>query len=265
MSSEATFIHVGALADGFAPDSNTLENQSGLKGKKVSLNFGSGTLLWCHFNDDKTLNWGENSAIAYRATSIRPDIFFVDFMDPAQENTTITLVVDFQGGGFTLVYGKLPDEKQTRLDAFSRVEQGIPLTGVDVDIHFGTLGDSTSVAHSYTEELIGLRNMYTYSPTERYEHIYLNSHFYAWQCLDGVEKGLADVDRCHYIKVADKLYLFIWREKIIPTLGVVMIDLQENRTDGKIFGYHGNDFSELTNFAVGAYAQVLNHTTHPEG
>ena len=39
------------------------------------------------------------------------------------------------------------------------------------------------------------------------------------QCLDGVEKGLADVDRCHYVQVAEDLYLFVWREKIIPTLG----------------------------------------------
>ncbi|MCS6036118.1 hypothetical protein LNQ52_01035 [Klebsiella pneumoniae subsp. pneumoniae] len=34
-----------------------------------------------------------------------------------------------------------------------------------------------------------------------------------------MEKGLADVDRCHYVQVAEDLYLFVWREKIIPTLG----------------------------------------------
>ena len=78
-----------------------------------------------------------------------------------------------------------------------------------------------------------------------------------------MEKGLADVDRCHYVKVAEQLYLFVWREKIIPTLGVVMIDLQGMRTDGKILGYQGSDFSALSNFAVGAHAQVLNTTRHP--
>ncbi|SPX56212.1 MoaF protein [Klebsiella pneumoniae] len=61
----------------------------------------------------------------------------------------------------------------------------------------------------FTTALVGMRNQYTYSPTERYEHIYLNDNFYAWQCLDGVEKGLADVDRCHYVQVAEDLYLFV--------------------------------------------------------
>ncbi len=172
---------------------------------------------------------------------------------------------DRNQGNFTAVYGQLPDEAQTRLDAFSRVEQGLPLTAVEAEFRFGTLDDADAAPPGFTDELIGMRNMYTYSPTERYEHIYLNDNFYAWQCLDGVEKGLADVDRCHYVKVAEQLYLFVWREKIIPTLGVVMIDLQGMRTDGKILGYQGSDFSALSNFAVGAHAQVLNTTRHPRG
>ena len=65
---------------------------------------------------------------------------------------------------------------------------------------------------------------YTYSPTERYEHIYLNEDFYTWQCLMGSEKGLADTDRCHYLKLGEQLYLFVWREKIVPTLGAVVAD-----------------------------------------
>ncbi|HJU49405.1 MAG TPA: MoaF C-terminal domain-containing protein, partial [Pseudogulbenkiania sp.] len=84
------------------------------------------------------------------------------------------------------------------------------------------------------------------------------------QCLDGVEKGLADVDRCHYFKIDRNLYLFVWREKIIPTLGVVMIDLDHLKTDGKILGYQGSNFTELSNFPVGALAQVLNTTRHPQ-
>ncbi|ADO47145.1 molybdenum cofactor biosynthesis F family protein [[Enterobacter] lignolyticus] len=265
MSSEAIFIQVGALADGFAPQSNTLEKQNGLAGKRLTLHFSNGGTAECQFNDESTLNWGEHQDIAYRATSIRPEILFVDFLDPARENATLTLVADCRKGGFTLVYGKLPDETQARLDAFSRVEQGLPLTAVEVEFRFGTLDDAIATPPGFTDELIGMRNMYIYSPTERYEHIYLNDNFYAWQCLEGVEKGLADVDRCHYVKVTEQLYLFVWREKIIPTLGVVMIDLQAKRTDGKILGYQANDFAALSNFAVGAYAQVLNTTVYPRG
>ncbi len=69
------------------------------------------------------------------------------------------------------------------------------------------------------------------------------------------KRGLADVDRCHYVQVAEDLYLFVWREKIIPTLGVILIDLQQMRTDGKIMGYQGSDFGALSNFPVGASAR----------
>lgn len=39
MSSEAVFIQVGALAEGFAPHSNTLERQHGLAGTTLTLRF----------------------------------------------------------------------------------------------------------------------------------------------------------------------------------------------------------------------------------
>ncbi|MDR8377715.1 molybdenum cofactor biosynthesis protein F, partial [Acinetobacter baumannii] len=66
------------------------------------------------------------------------------------------------------------------------------------------------------------------------------------------------------VQVAEDLYLFVWREKIIPTLGVILIDLQQMRTDGKIMGYQGSDFGALSNFPVGASAKILNVTRHQE-
>jgi hypothetical protein len=116
--------------------------------------------------------------------------------------------------------------------------------------------------HSITDELVGFRNRYGYSANEVYEHVYTNSNFYSWQCLKGVEKGLADTDRCHYYRIAEKLYFFVWREKIVPTLGVLMIDLNAMRTDGKILGYVDSSFTQLSNFAVGANAEIMNFTTN---
>lgn len=82
MSTEAVFIQVGALAEGFAPHSNTLEQQHGLSGNTLTLRFADGEMLSCHFVDEQTLSWGEYRGIAYRATSIRPGILFIDFLDP---------------------------------------------------------------------------------------------------------------------------------------------------------------------------------------
>ncbi len=185
-------------------------------------------------------------------------------LDPERDNASISAVCNLTQRNATLVYGQLPDEAAARLDAFSRVEQGLPLTAVEARFVFARLDEQSGPLPDFTDALIGMRNQYTYSPTERYEHIYLNDNFYTWQCLDGVEKGLADVDRCHYVQVAEDLYLFVWREKIIPTLGVILIDLQQMRTDGKIMGYQGSDFGALSNFPVGASAKILNVTRHQE-
>jgi hypothetical protein len=111
-----------------------------------------------------------------------------------------------------------------------------------------------------TTELVGKRIRYRYSTTELYEHIYLNPSFYSWHCLSGVEAGLCDTDFCHYIKLREELYLFVWQEKIVPTLGVVTIDLVRGKTDGKIFGYAGYDFGARSNFPVGAFVEFVNFT-----
>ncbi len=61
------------------------------------------------------------------------------------------------------------------------------------------------------------------------------------------------------------MYLFVWREKIVPTLGVVVLDLNAMRTTGKIFGYEGNDFRKVVNFRIGARARLKNITPAQDG
>lgn len=276
MDSQPLFIQVGDLADGFAPDSNILPLVSDLAGHSLHLHGDDGSVTEYVFETAEDLKWtvrkgpgtGLSGIETYRATSVRKGIYFVDFIKQHERATSVSLVLDLKRGLFTGVTGTMPTEAETRLDAFSRVNRGLELTPVKATFLHGTIDRPVAdgkALHHVTDELVGLRNLYTYSLTERYEHIYLNQNFYAWQCLDGVEKGLADVDRCDYFKIADSLYLFVWREKIIPTLGVVMIDLERMKTDGKIVGYRGSDFTELSNFPVGALALILNRTGHPPG
>jgi hypothetical protein len=40
--------------------------------------------------------------------------------------------------------------------------------------------------------------------------------------------------------------------------------MQQHRSDGKIFGYAGSSFDELSNFPVASYCQVLNQTEYPD-
>ncbi|MGS0893969.1 molybdenum cofactor biosynthesis F family protein [Burkholderia stagnalis] len=266
---DPVFIQVGALADGFAPEANILATVDSLAGRTLSLDDAAGAWRIYTF-EAGALRWRDATGDAggrepCRVTRLRDGLYFVDYIDTAARATSVSLVVDLERGVWTSVVGTLPTEADTHLDAFTRVARGLPLTGVDVAFRHGTLGGHARPAapHAPTRELVGKRTMYRYSPTECYEHIYLNENFYAWQCLQGVEAGLADVDRCHYFGIADALYLFVWREKIVPTLGVVLIDLAQRKTDGKIFGYQGGDFGTLSNFPIGAHARVLNETVHP--
>ncbi|KVL19965.1 molybdenum cofactor biosynthesis F family protein [Burkholderia sp. MSMB1826] len=268
---DPVFIQVGALADGFAPEANVLAPVDALVGRTLALGDAAG--VWrVHTFEPGALQWRDpvtdtGGRAPCRVTRLRDGLYFVDYIDATARATSVSLVIDLDTGVWTSVVGTLPTEADTRIDAFTRVARGLPLTAVDAQFRHGTLGGHARPGplHAPTRELIGKRTMYRYSPTECYEHIYLNENFYAWQCLQGVERGLADVDRCHYFRIADELYLFVWREKVVPTLGVVLIDLAQRKTDGKIFGYQGGDFGTLSNFPIGAYAQVLNETVHPLG
>ena len=68
---------------------------------------------------------------------------------------------------------------------------------------------------------------------------------------------MGDVERCHYYVIDRDLYLFVWREKIIPTLGVVMLDLHALKTTGKIFGYKDNAMTAVSNFPIGAVTTII--------
>lgn len=272
MTSSSDWITVGALADGFAPDAFILPNLAELAGQTFTLHFANGWQIEHRFEQDR-LAWhaadGHSSgSAAYRATSIRPGLYLVDFIKhEAGHSWSISLVLDTPNASFTAVIGRLPDPAETHEGLYHRALAGKPLTSVEVDFLHGSLDRPWQAGlclHAPTDELVGLRNRYRYSPSEVYEHIYLNERFYAWQCLKGVEQSLCDTDRCHYYKIAEQLYLFVWQEKIVPTLGLVLIDLQQHRSDGKIFGYAGASFDALSNFPISSYCQVLNRTEYPD-
>lgn len=265
------WITVGALAEGFAADNHVLPGRDDLAGRTLTLHFADGARIEHRFGP-QSLHWQDADSKAsgeniYRATSIRSEIYLVDFLKSQNQQVhSVSLILDLRQNIFTAVIGQLPSRADTQVDLFRRALAGDELPQVKARFLQGSIDTpptADTARHLPTDELVGLRNHYRYSATEAYEHIYLNRNFYSWQCLQGVEQGLADTDRCHYYKVADQLYLFVWREKIVPTLGLVLIDLHAGRTDGKIFGYQGTDFAAPSNFPVGALAQVLNRTTHP--
>ena len=274
MSNKTEWLQVGELAAGFAPDSNILEYVNDLAGKKLDCYMDNGWLIRHTFHSGDSLTWeilsgegaevGEKVVESYTATCIRDGIYFVDFIKSQEKSTTVTLIINLNTNNGTANINIMPSREETMRPAYQRVMDGDLLTAVNSTFLQFTIGTEFTEGrgHQITDELIDKRVQYTYSPHESYEHVYMNQNYYGWQCLKGVEKGLADTDLCHYYKIDEQLYFFVWREKIIPTAGVIMIDLERLKTTGKIVGYDGTDFEKLNNFPVGAYAKVLNETKH---
>ncbi|MCL5736745.1 MAG: molybdenum cofactor biosynthesis F family protein [Actinobacteria bacterium] len=284
MLDQPAWIPVGELSDAFHPGSHAPTPTAELASKTILLHLDDGRTAECAFLTASRLLWklaagaqpqgaepsenrpGESSEghATYWAARLREGIYFVDFIWAEQRATTISLLLDLGRGIATVLIGQLPEEAQSHRCLLDRISAGDELTAVAATFISASIDrplTQQTPRHTLTQDLVGRRVEYTYSPDERYEHIYLNDSFYTWHCLQGSEKGLADTDRCHYLKVDDELYVFVWREKIVPTLGVVAVDFAAMRTAGKIFGYKGTTSGDLANFPVGAHARLLNVTT----
>jgi hypothetical protein len=268
VAARSEWISVGALGEAFAPDANLLPQTERLAGASITLHLEDRSTSELRFLNAAEVLWRNDqheliATILYSATEIRPGIIFLSVVHPNKPATAIATVLDLSRGICTMVLGELPSREEAAETLIERIGRGAELTSVRATFLSGAIGTAfTTVTsrHEETSELVGKRVEYTYSLTERYEHIYLGPRLYTWHCLNGSEKGLADTDRCHYRRIAEGLYLFVWREKIVPTLGVVLVDLAQLRTTGQVLGYLGFDFDQVTSFPVGAHARVIGET-----
>ncbi len=271
MDDALRFIQVGELVKGISE--GTLAPDELLAGSTLSLHAEDGSVTRLTFGAGGRLVWevtdgpgaGARGEETCRITRPRPDVVVVDYVSATQRATSVTVVLDMDRAAATTVVGILPTAARAAVGAFELATAGEELTSVAVTFVRSAIGrpfDAASHPHVPTAGLVGKRVEYVYSRTEKYEHIYLNEDLYTWQCLDGSEKGLADTDRCHYRLIGDELYLFVWREKIVPTLGVVLVDWRAKVSNGKLFGYEGGDFGALSTTPISSQATLLNVTTY---
>jgi hypothetical protein len=270
MSDNAGWITVDELSHGFG--ANNLPDVEGLAGKSFDFHFENGWVINHHFTSAHELVWsmkGEGGDFVenYSAVSPRPGIYFVDFEKKSEPGTTVSLALDLNQMISTAVISVMPSREEINRPILDRALAGDNLRSVKVDFYRATLDREFSSndidIHPETKELLGWRVEYSYTEEEVYEHIYLRQNAYTWNCLKGNEVGLCDTDYCSYRKVGENLYLFVWEEKIIPTVGVLLVDFNAMRTCGKIVGYQGTETSSLSNFKVGAKAIKLNLTAYP--
>jgi hypothetical protein len=252
------WLPIGGLEPGF--DENKPPRTEELIGKELTFLFDSGRAIVRYaFPDAGTLKWealagpekGSGDEERYEAIRVAPNIYFVDFLKRSRPGQSVNMALDLGAGAATFVIGTL-----VREEGCHRVRQAFLHAAVNP-----SSPDQKVIPHERSTDMVGKRVKYTYSSTHAYEHVYLNDHRYTWHCLSGPEKGLADTEHCDCFKIAPDIYLFTWWERVVPCEAVVMINLKEMRSTGKLFGLDTAS-GKIINFTMGSYAELLNVTTY---
>ena len=245
---------VSVMLDGFGKQ--TLPASPALAGTTLQVVEDQGSSVEYVFHDQDSLTRSilkgesrQSATVKYKAIEARTGIFIIDFVhgeDLAAEN--VTIILDQTTGAVT-----------TGISRFVEVEGKVRAT---TDFSHANVS-GTETKHERSDALVGKRIFYRYSDIETYEHIYLNLGTFTWHCLRGGEVGLADTDRCMTWKVAEDLYIFFWTEKFMTVEAVLLIDLQKERSIGRMFGWDETLKNTLV-LPFNSRLSVMNTTTYPE-
>lgn len=242
------------MVDGFG--SPSLPDSGRLEGTTLQISFEDGSSATGLFSDG-VVRWKEvsphrtaaSSAFTYRSVDARPDILFVDFVrGDGAHSTNISLVVDFTTGQVTYCPSSFVD-RNGAIKMTTAILHGA-LEGYDI------------TPRKTTTELVGKRIYYRYSPTEHYEHVYLNAGTFVWHCIRGGEVGLADADPIQVFSVADGLVLLHWSETVMPVESIVLIDLQHHRSIGRMFCWDGPTLQPVR-IPFDSRFKILSDTAYP--
>jgi len=238
-------------------DTNRLPPTDALVGRKLDLSLG-GARYKVSFLRADVLSWDDGAASeagSYESILVAPDTYFIDILFASRPREALTVLVNTATGSAMSV----------RSVARAEDIPGRPL--VDQVFEAGTVGN-VAVAPSVikpgpTRDLIGLRAFYRYSPNHLYEHTYLSSERYCWQCLVGEQRGHGDVDLATTYKFDTDQYVFTFREFIIPVASVFFLNFQDRRSTGKFLGLTGE--GAVHNRKAGSFIEKASMTFYGAG
>ncbi|VXB19552.1 Molybdenum cofactor biosynthesis protein MoaF [Microbacterium sp. 8M] len=220
-------------------------------GQTLSLRFGPST-------DSGTgrVEWsglGAAGTDPYDAVAVRDDVVFLNLPLTSREREALTVVFSTATHRAVVVRSRIAPE----------AVEGTPQVGQEFWAATTDAGPATGEVPGPSRDLIGKRNVYRYSPHHLYEHVYVSSQRYAWQCLEGVQRGHGDMDLSTVWKFADGLYLFCFREFRIAVASVWLHDLgYQLRTTGIFLGLNGEGASEHSR--AGGHIYPLGTVSYPD-
>ena len=241
---------------------NRLPATDKLSGSELSFHLEDSTSLVCNFIDGNSTKWaisggpynGMSGQDWYESIEVALDVLFIDMLFQSRPRDSMTLIVNSKTRRVLSILSKVAKEKKP----------GVPQ--VEQEFKTGVLGDPSIKPEGPkpgpTRDLIGLRTFNRYSPNHLYEHIYLSSERYCWQNLIGEQRGHGDVDLATTYKFDEDLYLFTFREFLIPVASVFFYNMKDLRSTGKFLGIKST--GEISNDASGAYIQKASMTFYPK-
>jgi len=249
-----------ATYDEFAAgiDTYRLPNVS-LEGRSLALTLDDGSAFTADFGAT-IATWSASGGIAesraedpYDAVQVRPGVFFLNLPLESRDREAVTVVWSERTGRAIVTHSRIDAE---RVEGEPQVKQ---------DFHAATIdgAEASGDAPAESRDLIGMRNVYRYSPEHLYEHVYMSTERYAWQNLQGVQRGHGDMDLSTVWKLDDGLYLFCFREFRISVASVWLHDLgYDLMTTGIFLGINGDGVSEHSR--AGGHIYPLGTVTYPD-
>jgi hypothetical protein len=235
---------------------NRLPPTAALVNQAIKITLDSGTSFEFEFVDRNKVVWQNGDARGTdwcEVVEVAPQVYFIDMTFAHQPRQSQTFIVNTQTRQVLAICTIMREGdvgKEPRA-----VHQFSP----------GVIGDPaippTGRKPAPTRDLIGLRGLYDYGPEHCFEHIYLNSERYAWQCIIGPLRGQADVDFSTAYKFDDNQYIFTFREFGLPVSTVFFYNWDQMRSTGKFFAV--GDDGVIANTPAGAFIKKLSVAFYP--
>lgn len=249
---------------------NRLPSSNAMYGKALDLHTEDGASVHLAFDQEGGCAWEELPGLGLPASGkarvdvveVAQDTWFIDLLFDSHEKQTVTLA--------------LHGPSRRALFVATTMGECTPAPGRRVQYALTTKfrqrftpatlagGQPTGQAPAPTRELIGTRALYVYGGGTVYEHLYLNSGWYAYNSISGPRRGDAGCDEVTAYKLAEHFLVLAWREVLIDLAAVFIYNMQDLHTTGKAWGTPGGE-PHPCNIAAGASIVPLSRTSYPEG
>ncbi|MFC7421381.1 MoaF C-terminal domain-containing protein [Iodobacter arcticus] len=237
-------------------DTNRLPGSCDWANRTLDIQFDNQQILNLVF-DVNRVTWsyqGESGHDVYEEVKTSENHYFFDLQLAHKPNESLTFVLNQKSGRVLAVRSVILAEGQ--------IEEGSRL--VQTFLVGSILGMTpANIVPAPTRELIGYRTLNVYSPNHYYEHFYVNSKRYAWQNLRGEQFGQGDMDYATCYKFEEDMYVFTFREKVIPVCSVFFFDYKIGRCTGKFLGLSRDNQPMVTR--AGALIYKMSYNCYPVG